>query len=325
MSDVCIIRTDIEDMFGDITGFMSFMYSPVILACLKNSGFIAGGYPRYLLAQKRAGVQIDAFPINYFSNGGDIDVFFPSISTFQAAKQEVMSLLNSQGSVSAARFGHNFFYMMHNLRCKIQLIESNTGLPVDILSGFDFKNSMVGFDIRHAYVFDGWNDIEDSKIIDVNRINGDANMFGQRVGKYVSKYGYKRLTPKSEALLADWYSKKKFDHMKRVYESSMPTQITSPNLFFSEAFMSHILSVDIIGDNELLTDFVGLGTVRVYTTEDYFRGTGKSMVVDAVIHALEKRKAEQHIISLAEKKLKNYTEYKRELEIAKLQAYRQNS
>lgn len=315
MSDTCIIRADVEDMFGDITGFMSFMYSPAILACLKNSGFIAGGYPRYLLSKKRAGEHVDAFPINYFSAGGDIDVFFPTPAAFQATKQEVSSLLNSPGVESMAKFGHNFFMKMHNLRCKLQLIETNLGTPSEILSGFDFRNSMVGFDIRYGYIFDGWNDIEDSKIIDISRINSDANMFGQRVGKYVSKYDYKMLTPQAEAMLASWYSEKKFDSLKRLYSPAL--QALPSGLFFSEAFMSNILTANIIKDNELLTDFVGLSTIRTYTSDDYFRGTGQCVTVDAVLYTLENRRADRDLISLAEKKLQDYVEYKRELEMAR--------
>lgn len=313
MSNVSIIRTDVEDMFGDITGFMSFMYSPAILACLKNEGCIAGGYPRYLLAKRRAGEPVDALSINYFTSGGDIDVFFPTSTSFQAAKDEVASLLNSSGVTSIARFGHNFFMTTHSLRCKLQLIEANLGSPSEILAGFDIKNSMVGFDIRYAYILDGWNELEDLKIIDVNRINNDANMFGQRVGKYVSRYGYRKLTQKTEVMLANWYSGKKFDYSKRMYNS----RNIQTGLFFSEAFMANILSENVIRDNELLTDFVGLDTIHLRTEDDYFKGTGPSVTIDAAVHALKKRHADHDIISLAERKLHDYLEFKHSLESAR--------
>lgn len=175
-------------------------------------GFLAGGFPRFFLGASAGYLTID-HPIwsesllkMYITNGGDIDVFFRSpenhkkfvslLTTGDGTQRNLFSVTATARSF--AGFAVNIEISDKSMsfpKVKCQLINTVYGEPAEIISNFDFANSMVALDEKDFYVVENWENIE--KQTSLHIVNSSSEVLINRVRKYAKKYGYQQFTPSS--------------------------------------------------------------------------------------------------------------------------------
>lgn len=299
-----ILRADIEDMYGDIEHFMRMLYSPAMLCIFRNNGYIAGGFPRMLLENGR-------IYNNYFAQLGDIDVFFRKHDDYLAALDDLKAHVAYAHHISPslAGFATNVDIPRERLcirespnQVKIQLISTYFDEPEAMLKRFDLTNSMVAFDLSHGYVADGWRDLREKKTLEVSRFDNYENdeMLGQRVGKYIERYGYNNLTPRSKEHFVQWYRryrKYRNDNRKSLSISRVRSETSTPQAWPG---MSRVMHVVVNGNLplEVIPEFVGVGRYK-----NPYIASGDAMAiahgyrcVDSAVLALKQRNAPRHII-----------------------------
>lgn len=290
-----IIVADVEDVFRDAVGFMPFMYAPPMLAVLRHGGYIAGGFPRWLLAEGNVSARYFGPKVR-----GDIDVFFRSHADFEAACDELARYTFEQGGLrSAAGFAMNFSAYQSvpagargggGSPIRMQLVDSHFGEPVDMLKRFDMRNSMVAFDMSRGYVADGWKELQENGTIDVTRVTDNAQMLGHRIGKYVAKYGYTSLSPTSIAAFEAWF----YDFKDNEVVGPSRDDVRRPWVNLQR--LKPIIEQTNI-PNELLPMLAGITQTMVKSSKDnFYRG---DVWEDCAVAALERRDAPRHLVEAA--------------------------
>ena len=189
-------------------------------------GYVAGGFPRYIAAKKlfnRTSIfdnlHKDASPFSddfesYFAQGGDVDFFFTSEKSYEAAL--VMFSIDAQAIASENKFFNgmivekrpsmcnnatNVIVYIPNVdkRIKFQFIKKNFCDIETMLEDFDMTNSKVAIVGDEMIMHKDWYDIEKMNAIDVRKTNS-AFCIG-RLSKYVRRYRYKYLTQDSRNVL----------------------------------------------------------------------------------------------------------------------------
>lgn len=172
-------------------------------------GFVAGGCARWLRS-----IDGTVTPLKrgtYVHEGGDIDLFFRTVDGWRDFLQtyennehtsEGPTFALSRGNLAAnLKFAGNVRNdkSSHAEPPTVQAICCSTGEPEEMISGFDFHNSMVAFDRERSWVVDDWDDIQRKKELKVAWWG--SRSIAHRVSKYMNKYGYHTLVNASNAML----------------------------------------------------------------------------------------------------------------------------
>jgi hypothetical protein len=187
------LRKDVKEVLDEknYLVFMSLIESQEIQACLKNGGFIAGGFARALLAK----VDIHEYMRTPHT---DVDIFFTSV---EDAKKAIGSLGKS-AQQSFGGFAKDCWTLGY---LKIQLVDNESLICSSIeqtLENFDIANCQVAIDGKSFIYPDTWFDLEKSKLLRINKPN--TPFLGWRVLKYLESRGYKSIEKSSYPLLIDW-------------------------------------------------------------------------------------------------------------------------
>lgn len=171
-------------------------------------GYVAGGCARWL--RSIGGKPTALLRGTYVHEGGDIDLWFRS---FEGWRQFVNSYATDDDTtwpkvkLSEGKLAANFTFPTPRRNKNpsayieaptVQAICCITGEPETIVRSFDFHNSMVAFDRHKTWVVEDWDDAEAKKELRVAWWGSRSVAY--RVGKYMSKYGYRKLVNASEAM-----------------------------------------------------------------------------------------------------------------------------
>lgn len=308
-SSVDILEAPVEELFADNPEFLTTLYFHPIVQVLKHGGFIAGGFPRALLS----GMSLS----DYFEKkAGDIDVFFPNETSMKCALDEVMHSFAPETARSMAGFAVDTWLSRKHVnilgcdvRLKMQLIDTRFGSPLDIIRGFDLRNSMVGFDMRRGWVVDGWRELQDANVLDLARQGDQGIMLGGRVAKYVKKYGYDVLSPRLADELYEWFDRH-FSYEGLYTSRRQPKNSGDANTpWASLTTFQHILLRSKGFPDELLPHFAGYYTK--YIKNSASEGTDitirahngmpdDSTPVDVAAYVLHQRGADPRLVKHAE-------------------------
>ena len=169
-----------------------------VCAAIESGGWLAGGFIRNVIL----GRDINS----YFHEHGDIDVFFPDPKIpndyikSQSQSQKVWNLSpagNAMGksiAVNNCEIGTTLQFVNHEKLCHPTLHET--------LERFDLLNSSVGWDGKHFHIPSNWQEIEESKLIFINRSN--SPFLGFRISKYLNLRGLKGIHSNSIEQMKDW-------------------------------------------------------------------------------------------------------------------------
>jgi len=170
-----------------------------VRAAIESGGWLAGGFVRNVIL----GRDINS----YFYERGDIDVFFPdpkipnNYIKAQSQPQKQDWILSPAGNAMEKRIavlnceiGTNLQFVNHEKLCHPTLHET--------LERFDLLNSAVGWDGKHFHIPSNWQEVEESKLIFINRSN--SPFLGSRISKYLNLRGLKGIHPNSIEKLKDW-------------------------------------------------------------------------------------------------------------------------
>ena len=172
-------------------------------------GYVAGGCARWLRSIDNAVTPLKRG--TYVHEGGDIDLFFRTMDGWRSFLQTYEGNENlSDGpvfSLSRGNLAANIKFASNKRNDKsahsepptVQAICCATGSPEEIISGFDFHNSMVAFDREKSWVVDNWSDIERKKELHIAWWG--SRSIAHRVSKYMTKYGYRTIKNNSSAML----------------------------------------------------------------------------------------------------------------------------
>lgn len=318
-----IIKAPVEDMFGDVQGFLQFLYTPIVTLALKHNGYIAGGFARNMLATKC----VDPM---YFVNGGDIDVFFYCEEDYLATLAGIVEytkniyphvIEENIARDSIAKFAKNiqtpiWFDGYSHVTVKVQLVNSHFGTPEEILKSFDLVNSIVAFNFENGWVSDCFKQLEERSQI---MICGSSHIesLGGRVGKYFKKYGYTTMDEASHKTLAKWakkYTSPEFliPRSSRIYRNPQTGHVeiepSEPKLFVNQNKAAEYLKNCQNLSDDLLPNFVGLSTTKVRVTDsgEYIEQScsyGYTIDIDTVLFMLSRHNVDQKIIAAAHERL----------------------
>lgn len=180
----------------------------VVERAFECGGYVAGGCARWIRS-----IHNDVTPIKrgtYVHEGGDIDLFFRTVNgwrdflrTYECneSTSEGPTFSLSRGNLAAnIKFaGKRNAKSAHAEPPTVQAICCSTGSPEEMISSFDFHNSMVAFDHERSWVVDGWDELEHKKELKVAWWG--SRSISHRVSKYMTKYGYRTITNASNAML----------------------------------------------------------------------------------------------------------------------------
>ena len=177
-------------------------------------------------------------------------------------------------------------------KLRIQLIDSHFGTPQDLIGNFDLHNSMVGFDLKNAYVAEGWKDLEEKKLLALTQ-ESNQNMLGWRFEKYIMKYGYKSATPETQRIFHEWFMRVRDNKESRGQPGWLRKSDEKAESWIELNRCHAILRHIGLMDSKYLPDFVG------YFHETRRKGSvGPSFDVDLAMEALENRNASQNLIDI---------------------------
>jgi len=160
----------------------------LIHAAWNTHGIIAGGFGR-LLARLLLNLDTCDDSIHVMKqrlyHGRDIDLFFNSLNDANrfienAFKMPSCSIKPSYGKgaqdIKVKYFTQDFDsfkkeYFLQQKSCKLQVVTCNVGSIENVLSSFDIKNCMCGVNATRLTVSKEWYDLEQAKIIAIDKWN----------------------------------------------------------------------------------------------------------------------------------------------------------
>ncbi len=180
----------------------------VVERAFECGGYVAGGCARWLRSISNVVTPIKRG--TYIHEGGDIDLFFRTMDgwrSFLEAYEDNETV--SEGptfDLSRGNLAANIKFASNKRNSKsshaepptVQAICCSTGSPEEMISGFDFHNSMIAFDHERSWMVDDWDDIELKK--ELNIAWWGSRSISHRVSKYMTKYGYRTLVNTSNAM-----------------------------------------------------------------------------------------------------------------------------
>jgi len=184
------------------TELLSLLESvPAIANALAKGGWLCGGFPRHLLLN---------IPIkNYFSQKekgrpGDIDIFFSSVedancaSKFEAHKMDLQESFGGFATESSVKF------MQETVHVQFVNHPDKVYRSVETaLESFDFLNCMVAITHEGLIFAEGWQEIENAKLLKV--CNNNSPFLGSRILKYLTQRGLSNVSSDSQELLSAWF------------------------------------------------------------------------------------------------------------------------
>lgn len=185
----------VKELYDSVDGLSEFLKTLNLTEALSKGAFIAGGFPRAVMQNKR----ID---LNYFKDGGDIDVFFQCPSAAHAIIQtEYKKHTKLSISISGLAVERKIYNRSYDCQIKIQYVTCLYGMPATIISGFDIVNSMIGFDDQFVYFSSDRKQAENSRQLVLNPNINHSSFLPSRIKKYLKKYKYERLSNESREIL----------------------------------------------------------------------------------------------------------------------------
>jgi hypothetical protein len=242
---------------------------PSIAAALRCGGYFAGGFPRYLA---RGGLPLDYLDCALTHNSGDIDIFFPTLDDAMRGTQEFL------GYRSFAGFCSEKTVTVAEHRIKVQLVnhpDMIRGNPEACVKTFDFKNCAVWMHGMSVMVPDGWDEIEEQRLLDIQSVA--SPFLGGRIIKYLRKRGYLGLTSGSRNHIKEW--------MLRAARGEFDDMFNEIHLSGVKSALKKIVSKRGLIDSEDLSILIGLVKTSVKDSDIY----GLTREVDLAMHTLERR------------------------------------
>lgn len=202
-----IQRHDPLWMCERVKGFEVFLSKASTFAPIfEAGGYIAGGFLRAML---QAGT-IDVLS-SFFRAHGDVDVFCPSVETFNKIKATYTKEWRPSLGKNAEQCEMHFFRRdpiwnfvdedKFESSLLLQLVSCMYNEPVPMLETFDIVNCKIAFDGRSIYIDDRVESLESKKML---QLDMSSPTLGARLEKYFRKHGYRTLHPESKGVLMQW-------------------------------------------------------------------------------------------------------------------------
>lgn len=251
------------------------MRNPGISTALKHGGYIAGGFSRWLA---RGGLPFDYLDPKRNGPGpwaGDVDIFFPDAASAAAAVENFHG-----GRVSFAGFCRERSVEIDRRFIKVQLVnhpDMIRGEPERCVEAFDFKNCAAWVHGLGVMVPDGWDEIEERRLLDVT--NSKSPFLGSRIKKYIRRHGFVGLTELSREHVKAW--------MISAARSEFAAIFDSDHMDRARASLEDFVSNKRLVSDEDLTILIGAMTSHVPDSDFY----GIKQQVDLAIHELRRRQS----------------------------------
>jgi len=269
-----VIKKDISWLLGKVPDFMEFYDSQSNYFI--NGGYLAGGFLRKVI---KNGSVIET--IKDGLSAGDIDFFFYSEQHAQEAFEYFTKHVGTfiprpstfaPNSVTGFAYEGNGGLRLNSMKkpavVKFQFIAKSTGSPEEVLNRFDIANCKIATDGKFIWMVDGWEGLEDQKIIRVDNLSG--KYFPWRLKKYLGT-DYSLWPSNYEQVLA------------KLLESCNNKSTDMSNV------KSILRNKNAIKKEDILLFYEKLGITHENTEpEDYESGT-LGQPVDYAIHMFKKR------------------------------------
>jgi len=205
-------------------------FHPVLQAALDEGGYIAGGAARVLFTRKNmreylqlgqhdtervetvtVGNMTFSFPYRQ-KPAGDIDVFFPSLSAFEAASSRIRDMAGFVGMNTALSRTYHVdmtsseaplgLGKIPNTSTSVQLVKCIFGRPEDMISNFDIVNCSAAVTRDGFVVDDAVARLEDRRVLKIRR--ADSTQLFRRVMKYIQFRDLMYLDDTTADMISEW-------------------------------------------------------------------------------------------------------------------------
>jgi hypothetical protein len=223
-STFCELKINFNDVYQT---FVSSL--PHFRALFANGGYIAGGAARSLLSKL-----LELNKLYHFVN--DIDFFFSDAEHLQQGYKEFSAIPTARNSPIDVETDYTI--TIRKTPETFQLIKSNYGSVFDVLSKFDFENSMVAYDGNRFIFSENFISLERNNILHARK---DTCI--ERIVKYVTQ---KQLVPDEQ--LYEQIQKKIGEKLQNICDSGKMSKEEEKFLLtvLQHAMMKHVNNEDLI-------------------------------------------------------------------------------
>lgn len=141
----------------------------------------------------------------YFSNGGDIDVFAPDVTSFNsiiALRQSWKRTMGGNAWFNDFKAGsHDAVDMLGRSSVTLQAIDKQFMPPAQMIASFDLVNCEFATDGRSFWFETEAIELEKDRTL---KANFAGDLLGPRIAKYCTKHRYDRLEKETKRMLANW-------------------------------------------------------------------------------------------------------------------------